>query len=195
MTAARRSGPPGGGRTMLLAGWLFADLLLVLLVVALSALPAPPPEASATPSASVTGPTATSAAPSPTATRAAERGLVTQPCRFTVNVGYASLGAGGGADQVASQLDGLLRAAGVERRTAGFVLSFGHAPDVNAGQDAARKVNDIINGRLSTVFGKAPKKGYWTGDSASDVVDVDVFFLADANGDTSFPPRCRTSDR
>ncbi|MFD0272351.1 hypothetical protein ACFVHB_00385 [Kitasatospora sp. NPDC127111] len=194
MSAARRPGPPGGGRTILLAGWLFADLLLVLLVVALSALPAPRPEASATPSASLPGPTTTSAAPSPSPTRPAERGLVIQPCRFTVNVGYSTLG-GSGADQVASQLDTQLRAAGVEQRTAGFVLSFGHAPDVNVGQDAARKVNDVLNGRLPAVFGKAPKRGYWTGDSASDVVDVDVFFLADANGDTSLPPRCRTSDR
>ena len=171
---------PPAGRTLLLAGWLFADLLLLLLVIALGSLPREERTgASSTPTPSPSG----SADPSPSA-RQAERGLVLKPCSFTVRTG--------GADSVKKQLGSQLRKAGVANRTAGFVLSFGTAPDPGPGQAAAEKVNSEITQALPR-FSHAPKRGYWKG-GPSGKVRIDVFFLADRHGDTSFPKGCHSSD-
>ncbi|WP_369362889.1 hypothetical protein AB5L52_06115 [Streptomyces sp. CG4] len=164
------------GRTVLLAGWLFADLLLLLLVIALGSLPRE----------QRTGAKPTPSAPSsaPPSTRAAERGLVLKPCSFTVGTGSAG--------SVPQQFGAQLRGAGVADRTAGFVLSFGTAPDPGPGQDAADKVNAMITDGFSR-FKHAPKRGYWKG-GPSGKVRIDVFFLATPDGDTSFPKRCHSSD-
>jgi hypothetical protein len=167
------SGPPqaAAGRTVLLAGWLFADLLLLLLVIALGSVPREQ-RTVATPSPSVSSPSR-SAQP-------AERGLVLKPCSFTVRTGDAG--------SVRQQFGAQLRSAGVADRTAGFVLSFGTAPDPGPGQDAANKVNSQITDGFSH-FKHAPKRGYWKG-GPSGKVRIDVFFLAAPDGDTSFPKGC-----
>ncbi|MHB9858278.1 hypothetical protein [Streptomyces sp. YIM S03343] len=173
------SGRPPAGRTVLLAGWLFADLLLLLLVIALGSLPREDRtdvSATSTPSRSGTV--------SPSPSERAERGLVLKPCSFTV--------ATGSAGSVTRQISGQLKKAGVANRTAGFVLSFGTAPDPGPGQAAAEKVNSQITKDLPR-FSHAPKRGYWKG-GPSGKVRIDVFFLADRGGDTSFPKGCRSSD-
>jgi hypothetical protein len=172
-----RSGGPVG-RTVLLAGWLFADLLLLLLVIALGSLP----REQRTVSSPSRSPSA-SPSESPSA-RAAERGLVLKPCSFTVSTGSAG--------SVKSQLNSQLRKAGVANRTAGFVLSFGTAPQPEPGQAAAEKVNRYITDGLSR-FQHAPKRGYWKGGTTGKV-RIDVFFLATSDGDTTFPKRCHSSD-
>ncbi|MER6025689.1 hypothetical protein [Streptomyces sp. NPDC001851] len=165
-----------GGRTMLLAGWLFADLLLLLLVIALGSLPRE----------HRTGATPKPGTPSspPPSTQPAERGLVLKPCSFTVRTGSAG--------SVRKQFGAQLRGAGVADRTAGFVLSFGTAPDPGPGQEAADRVNSMITGGFSH-FKHAPKRGYWKG-GPSGKVRIDVFFLATHDGDTSFPKGCHSSD-
>lgn len=173
---------PPVSRTVLLAGWLFADLLLLLLVVALGSLPREErasASASGTPSPSSSG----SVSPSP-GERQAERGLVLRPCRFVVRTGSAP--------SVTRQFGTQLKKAGVADRTAGFVLSFGTAPDPGPGQAAAEKVNSQITSALPR-FRHAPKRGYWKGGSSGQV-KIDVFFLADRHGDTSFPKGCHSSD-
>ena len=167
-------------RTVLLAGWLFADLLLLLLVIALGSLPREErTAASGTPRPSHSG----SPSPAPSA-RQAERGLVLKPCSFVVRTGSAH--------SVTRQFGTQLKKAGVADRTAGFVLSFGTAPDPGPGQAAAEKVNSQIT-RAMLHFRHAPKRGYWKG-GPSGKVRIDVFFLADRHGDTSFPKGCRSSD-
>ncbi|MFJ9894375.1 hypothetical protein ACIQPR_13770 [Streptomyces sp. NPDC091280] len=179
MSPRPRSGSPVS-RTVLLAGWLFADLLLLLLVIALGSLPREERTSStASPSPSSSAPPSES--PSP---QVAERGLVLKPCSFTVSTGSAG--------SVRSQLAAQLRQAGVADRTAGFVLSFGTAPQPEAGQEAAEKVNRYLTGGLSG-FRHAPKRGYWKGGE-SGKVRIDVFFLATPDGDTTFPRRCHSSD-
>ncbi|GGV07395.1 hypothetical protein GCM10010260_51400 [Streptomyces filipinensis] len=168
--------PAAVGRTVLLAGWLFADLLLLLLVIALGSLPREQ-RTDATPKPG------TPSSPPPS-TQPAERGLVLKPCSFTVRTG--------GAGSVRKQFGTQLRGAGVANRTAGFVLSFGTAPDPGPGQEAADKVNSMITGGFSH-FRHAPKRGYWKG-GPSGKVRIDVFFLATADGDTSFPKGCHSSD-
>jgi hypothetical protein len=166
--------PPGAaGRTVLLAGWLFADLLLLLLVVALGSLPREQ-RADAHPS-----PTPSDSAGSPSS-RPAERGLVLKPCSFTVGTGSDA--------SVRQQFGAQLRGAGVASRTAGFVLSFGTAPDPGPGQAAADKVNSQITKGFSR-FQHAPKRGYWK-YGASGKVRIDVFFLAAPDGGTAFPRGC-----
>lgn len=163
------------GGTVLLAGWLFADLLLLLLVIALGSLPRE----------ERTGATPTPTVPSPPAsTQPAQRGLVLKPCSFTVRTGSAA--------SVQKQFGAQLDRAGVADRTAGFVLSFGTAPDPGPGQEAAERVNSIVTDGFPR-FEHAPKRGYWKG-GPSGRVRIDVFFLATPDGDTSFPKRCRSSD-
>ncbi|CAL9646446.1 hypothetical protein [Streptomyces griseomycini] len=163
------------GSTVLLAGWLFADLLLLLLVIALGSLPREE-RTGATPAPTVPSP--------PASTQPAQRGLVLKPCSFTVRTGSAA--------SVRKQFGAQLGRAGVADRTAGFVLSFGTAPDPGPGQEAAERVNSIVTDGFSR-FEHAPKRGYWKG-GPSGRVRIDVFFLATPDGDTSFPKRCRSSD-
>lgn len=175
---SRPSHRPAVGRTVLLAGWLFADLLLLLLVVALGSLPREERAADQRPA------TPGSPGPTPSATQAAARGLVVQPCSFTVRTGSDA--------SVTRQLTSQLRAAHVADRTAGFVLSFGTAPDANPGQAAARKVNSAITKGLPR-FRHAPKRGYWRGGNLG-TVRIDVFFLAASDGSTSLPHGCHSSN-
>lgn len=170
--------PTATGRTVLLAGWLFADLFLLLLVIALGSLP----REERTSSSSSPSP---SASPSPSwSGQPAERGLVLKPCSFTVKTGSDG--------SVKAQFTSQLRKAGVASRTAGFVLSFGTAPDPGPGQAAADKVNSVITKGLPR-FRHAPKRGYWKG-GATGKVRIDVFFLAAPGGDTTFPKGCHSSD-
>ncbi|WP_046259380.1 hypothetical protein [Streptomyces sp. WM6386] len=174
-----RPGRSGSGRTVLLAGWLFADLLLLLFVIALGSLPKQerpdPPGPSPTPSET--------ASPSESA-QVAEQGLVLKPCSFTVKTGSAA--------SVRGQFTEQLRSAGVDGRTAGFVLSFGTAPEPGPGQAAAERVNSVITKEMPR-FRNAPKRGYWKGGPSGNV-RIDVFFLATPDGDTEFPKGCRSSD-
>ncbi|MEU1626672.1 hypothetical protein ABZ746_15365 [Streptomyces sp. NPDC020096] len=165
------------GSTVLLAGWLFADLLLLLLLIALGSLPRLDRTAGkgATPSHTP----GSSASPS----QQARVGLVLKPCSFTVQTGSD--------DAVASQLASQLHSAGVQNRTAGFVLSFGSAPQPDEGQAAADRVNGIVTQRLK-LFQHAPKRGYWQGGPTGSV-RIDVFFLSGPDGDTSLPPGCHSS--
>lgn len=176
-----RPGRAGVGRTVLLAGWLFADLLLLLLVIALGSLPKEerhkPPNPSPTPSETAT------ASPSQSA-QVAEQGLVLKPCSFTVKTGSAA--------SVRGQFTKQLRSAGVDGRTAGFVLSFGTAPEPGPGQAAAERVNSVITKEMPR-FRNAPKRGYWKGGPSGNV-RIDVFFLATPDGDTEFPKGCRSAD-
>jgi hypothetical protein len=171
------------GRTMLLAGWLFADLLLLLLVIALGSLPREERAGTATPT-ETPEPTRTAEASPSESARPAEQGLVLKPCSFTVKTGSAA--------SVRGQFAAQLRSAGVDGRTAGFVLSFGTAPDPGPGQKAAERVNSVITEEMPR-FRNAPKRGYWKGGAAGKV-RIDVFFLATPDGDTRFPKGCRSSD-
>ncbi|MGN5381460.1 hypothetical protein ACQ4WX_43075 [Streptomyces lasalocidi] len=103
-----------------------------------------------------------------------------KPCSFTVRTGSDA--------SVRQQFGAQLRGAGVASRTAGFVLSFGTAPDPGPGQAAADKVNVQITKGFSH-FQHAPKRGYWKG-GASGKVRIDVFFLAAPDGGTAFPKGC-----
>jgi hypothetical protein len=174
--SGRRNGPERAGHTVLLAGWLFADLLLLLFIVALGSLPTADrgghhPVVSPSPS------------PSPSATRAAEQGLIVKPCSFTIRTGSEA--------SVVHHLTTRLHSAGVADRTAGFVLSFGTAPTPGPGQAAANRVNKDITNRLPN-FRHAPKRGYWKG-GRSGSVRIDVFFLSGPSGDTSLPKGCHSA--
>jgi hypothetical protein len=172
-----------------MAGWLFADLLLVLFVVTLVSVPArgsgdddgdpppPTPTATATPS------------PSPSPTPAKPPGgpvlVLQEPIKFRVRAPYAGLlGPAWRSPSVAGPLAREVRCAllrrGYHKRRAGFVISFGTAPGNPAGYERGRvagsRANLILKRDLPTFQG-IQNRGYWTGGTG-DVVEFEIFFFA-----------------
>lgn len=158
---------------MLLAGWLFADLFLVLFIVGLESTPgagAASSSASATATTTTTTPTTT--------TTVAERVLDRTPVKFEVEADLDRLGAEGPDGPVAAGvLDAVSRevAARGPGRAVGFVLIFAAGPQdgIAQAQDRARTVLGVLQSR-QPAFADASGEGYWRG--GANVLEFDVFF-------------------
>lgn len=160
----------------MLAGWLFADLLLMLFLAAFTSLPAPPIVRAAHP-----GHTA-KPTPSPTPT-VPPRVLAQQPQTFTItDVSPASVVSSDEATRSAAitKLLGELRTQladrGLRGRQAGFVIVFAYAPIDNIGQaiSAANSVVDTLKAKESQFSGVAGL-GYWSGSAG---FEFKIFFFA-----------------
>lgn len=166
-------------RASLLAGWLFADLCLVLFLVNLASAP-PKPSVKAHP------PTATPA-PSPTPTKAklAAKPRVLQQYPVTITVtnitatditsqaGGSPLGA-----QLISELSAKLAAHHLQQRQAGFVLVYASAPEAEIGQalTSASAALGIIKSKDGKVFADAAGEGLWSG--SGNGFEFQIFFFA-----------------
>ncbi|MFE4491809.1 hypothetical protein ACFRKD_05015 [Streptomyces niveus] len=131
----RRGGRPG---VVMLAGWLFADLVLVLALVSmadrpdpLAARPAGKPSPSASPSAS----------PSPTRSPAGPRSVELKPQQIKVK--------GGDTKDIVAQINkGTKKWPG---RTAALVLTFGGS---QGGTEYAHRVNSLLSEARPEMFSK-----------------------------------------
>jgi len=152
-----------------LAGWLFADLFLVLFIVGLASLPAKPPANQISPS------------PSPSPTPTLHQVLDRTPVSFNVGVPPASLANPATRAVATAKLIRILDQALARRhllgRHAGFVLVFASGPVTAIGVaiDTANLVVRILRGR-DQVFAGAGGAGYWTG--AGDAIELKIFFFA-----------------
>ncbi len=151
----------------MLAGWLFADLFLLLLVAGLAALPArgtPDPEASGS----------ASGFPSPPPTPTRPPGLDPDYLTFTLSVSPDAYRAGAEA-RLVRQATAKLNAKNPERRKVGFVLVFAADDRNNAGraQDTANDVVDSL--RRSPAFAGSAGLGYWNGKNGD--FELKVFLL------------------
>ncbi|MFJ8011236.1 hypothetical protein [Streptomyces sp. NPDC096339] len=153
-----------------LAGWLFADMLLVLALVAMGDQGDPVKaaeadknsRASASPSASPSpGPTAS---PTPTGPRAVERTAV----ELSVD-GDAS-----DTDRILRQLRD--RTGQYQGRTAAFVLTFGRNPEVGGGVEYARRINGLLAKARPEMFSGATTRDFFVQGSSGGRADIEIYF-------------------
>lgn len=117
-----------------LVGWLFADLMLVIMIVALGSQPDPDLVAKPQPTPTTSTPTPT---PSPTTTSAlvGPQAVDKVPVQFTVDNS-------GGTSGLRKQLTD--RLAPYRGRHAGFVLTFGWGPSAQADTAYATSINTLL---------------------------------------------------
>ncbi|ROP46646.1 hypothetical protein EDD94_6306 [Streptomyces sp. PanSC9] len=147
-----------------LAGWLFADMLLVLALVSMGDRGDPLAARSATrPLPSV------DAKPSPRSspTQAGPRSVERKPVKLHVPA------ATGDTSRMVSQLR---TATGRYRgRSAAFVLTFGQAPEPGDGQAYARDINRSLHKARPDMFIDATTRDFWNG-GVSGAADLEIYF-------------------
>jgi hypothetical protein len=144
-------------RIAMLAGWLFADLFLVLFMVALSTQP------STSLAAHVHQVKTSQAAQNKhrSATRkSAQPGVANTPINICVSQSDASLVAG---------FDSQLKRQGLAGRRAGFILVFATGPDTDSAVAQATAAFELIKNTDPdrAAFARAGGEGLWGGDSDS----------------------------
>ncbi|GAA2372940.1 hypothetical protein [Nonomuraea africana] len=155
-------------RTALLAGWLFADLFLVLVLVGLASLPVTTEDAAPT---STPEPTVTAEPP--------ERDRLEKlPVGFAVEIPPARFRDAGrraaATRELLRRIDAELKARDLTGRRAGFVLAFASGPEPGAAQRTAEVVYQDLR-RRHKVFRDSSGLGYWTG--AGDHLEFKIFFF------------------
>ncbi|MBD0421477.1 hypothetical protein H0H10_20345 [Streptomyces sp. TRM S81-3] len=180
----RRPGPGIAPRH--LAGWLFADLFLVLFVVALGMVVSDGPgrpvaDASRKPSPSGT------ASPSPSRTEKGPTGLDPKRHVFGVRLSGGATGraAGDGSlsaadrQRIVAALDKEVRRSGKGRRI-GMVITFGVGPQamLGAATDLAEDVNRTLKSRRPNAFcgGNVGTRPFWSGGQP-DRVEIEVYYI------------------
>jgi len=147
-----------------LAGWLFADMLLVLALVSMGDRGDPlAAQADASPSKSADATPSPEPSPTPTGPRSVARKPV--KVHLTAAVGDTT------------RMVRQLRAATTryEGREAAFVLTFGQAPEPGDGQAYAREVNKALRKARPDMFTDATTRDFWTG-GPSGSADLEIYF-------------------
>lgn len=154
----RSTQPHNRSRLTMLAGWLFADLFLVLLIAGLAALPA---QSSATLQPPPPKPTTTTTPPH-------NQGLDPHHLDFDIPLtpdDYRN----GAADQLVAQVEAELAQQDPNHRLVGFVLIFasddqGH---ISRAVDTATDAVNVLRGQ-SGLFTSSTGLGYWGGNATND---------------------------
>lgn len=162
---------PRHTRLTMMAGWLFADLFLVLLIAGLGAIPANTAASHKQPGKPTPTPTAS---PTPTAP-VHNVGLDPHHIDFTINLSPASFRAGAG-NRLLDEVNAKLAQLDASGRMVGFVLVFatGDLQEVGLATQTATRVYRLLHSH-SHLFGLAQGLGYW-GGSGSDF-QFKVFLL------------------
>ncbi|MFF4057615.1 hypothetical protein ACFYZ8_04715 [Streptomyces sp. NPDC001668] len=149
-----------------LAGWLFADMLLVLALVSMgdrgdplaaqaATRPSPSPSSDAEPSPEPS--------PSPQGPRSVER----RPVKVHVAAAV------GDTARMVKQLRSAT--APYKGRAAAFVLTFGQAVDPSDGQAYAREINKSLRKARPDMFTDATTRDFWNGGAAG-AADLEIYF-------------------
>ncbi|MEU1472322.1 hypothetical protein ABZ434_29380 [Streptomyces sp. NPDC005761] len=148
-----------------LAGWLFADMLLVLALVAMGDRGDPlAAEAAAKPSASASAKPKPSKAPGPKGPRAVRN----KPVKVSIDA------AAGDRDRIEERLRAATAA--YKGRQAAFVLTFGRHADPGAGGAYAHEVNSLLEKARPDMFGGATTRDFWKGGSSTGHADIEIYF-------------------
>ncbi|MFB7246215.1 hypothetical protein CW362_18840 [Streptomyces populi] len=152
-----------GGRfqPLHMAGWLFADMLLVLALVAMGDQ-GDPGAADKRPAAS------SSAAAGKKSRHTGPRAVVRTPVEVAV-------------DAPAGDDDGIVRAlrgatARYRGRQAAFVLTFGRHTDPGAGGRYAHEVNALLEKARPDMFRAATTRDFWKGGASPGHADIEIYF-------------------
>lgn len=147
-----------------LAGWLFADMLLVLALVAMGDQGDPVKVAEASPPG--TPKPSASASPSHTGPRAVLR----TPVKLSIDAPP------GDKDRIVT----LLRRATARHagRQAAFVLTFGRHPDPGPGGAYAHDVNSLLEKARPEMFKGATTRDFWKGGPAGGHADIEIYFYS-----------------
>jgi hypothetical protein len=150
-----------------LAGWLFADMLLVLALVSMGDRGDPlAAQAAARPSPSAASPDA-EPSPEPSPTPQGPRSVKRKPIKIHVDAAV------GDTAQMVKQLRAAT--ARYEGRAAAFVLTFGQAPEPGDGQAYAREINKALRKAQPEMFTDATTRDFWSGGSAGSA-DLEIYF-------------------
>jgi hypothetical protein len=163
----------------MLAGWLFADLFIVLFVVAFASQLSVPKTPGPTPT-----PTVSKSPPPIKRHKPAQMGLQQNPVNIRVNVSPTAVDdPGTRATAVAALLSGLhekLAAKHLLGVKSGFVLIFatsvpGASDPINEAIKVAKSIKPILKRRDAATFGKTSGEGLWGGSGES--FDFQIFFF------------------
>lgn len=169
----------GALRVPMLAGWLFADLFIVLFIVAFSSQLAVPATHRPTPTPTPT----VSKRPVPRH-KPVHTGLEQNPVNIRVNVSPAAVdNPGTRAQAVAALLSGLhkkLAARHLLDEKSGFVLIYatsvpGAADPINEAIKVAKSIKPVLKKRDEPTFGKTSGEGLWGG--SGDSFYFQIFFF------------------
>ncbi|MEU1176876.1 hypothetical protein ABZ464_04370 [Streptomyces sp. NPDC005820] len=150
-----------------LAGWLFADMLLVLALVSMGDRGDPLAAQAATrPSPSASAADA-EPSPEPSPTPQGPRSVERKPVKVHVTAAV------GDTARMVKQLRAAT--ARYEGRAAAFVLTFGQAVEPSDGQAYAREINKSLRKARPDMFTDATTRDFWNGGSAG-AADLEIYF-------------------
>ncbi|MFF3452443.1 hypothetical protein ACFYXJ_35500 [Streptomyces sp. NPDC002667] len=143
-----------------MAGWLFADMLLVLALVAMGD--------QGDPQAADKHPASSSSAAGRKSRHTGPRAVVRTPVKVAV-------------DASAGDDTGIVRAlrtatARYRGRQAAFVLTFGRHTDPGAGGAYAHEVNSLLEKARPDMFRAATTRDFWKGGASPGHADIEIYF-------------------
>lgn len=141
-----------------MAGWLFADLMLVLFLVGLGA----EPTVNSTQPTTPPSPTAT-----PTSTPTRQPALSQNPVKIRIRT----------SGDLARQVDAGLKEHGLTADRAGMVLAWGDHDVISRGQRMAREVTEKLPKINKRFFGDATMRVLWSGGGQADLVTLEIYVL------------------
>ncbi|MGA5387645.1 hypothetical protein [Streptomyces pseudogriseolus] len=147
-----------------LAGWLFADMLLVLALVSMGDRGDP---LAARADAKPSKPAAVEPSPEPSPTPTGPRSVARKPVKVQLTA------TAGDTTRMVKEL----RAATTryEGRQAAIVLTFGQASEPSDGQAYAREVNKALRKARPDMFTDATTRDFWNG-GPSGSADLEIYF-------------------
>ncbi|MFI6421239.1 hypothetical protein ACIBG6_28000 [Streptomyces sp. NPDC050842] len=145
-----------------LAGWLFADMLLVLALVAMG--DQGDPQAAARPGSSATPKPGPSKSQKPKGPRAVTR----TPVKVSIDASP------GDRAEILARLKAAT--ARYEGRQAAFVLTFGRHSDPGAGGAYAGEVNSLLAKARPGMFKGATTRDFWKGGASDGHADIEIYF-------------------
>ncbi|MFD8935460.1 hypothetical protein ACFV0R_09395 [Streptomyces sp. NPDC059578] len=158
----RRPARPRRFNALHLAGWLFADLLLVLALVAMGDQGDPVKAAEG----KRPGPSASADGKSPAKPKG-PRAVNRKPVRVSIAA------ARGDGARIVRQLRAVT--AKHRGRQAAFVLTFGRHGEPGAGGDYAHRVNSLLTKARPSMFKGATTRDFWKGGAAGSA-DLEIYF-------------------
>lgn len=163
-----------------MAGWLFADLMLVLFLVGLGSEPTVYP--TPTPSPTETIPTP-EPAPTPTPTPQAPPALAKDPITIPLTVEFAEL-LGSSATRAAAgtrlrqQLAVAVESHNFTTERAGMVLVWTFHKDPGAGTSISRVISEEIAAGNDAFFSGAVMRPFWSGNSERrGTVELEIYVI------------------